>query len=47
MYFKYLGKEEKRADQHFNVFEELEFTYPFIVERESGGEMVLRTLIKS
>ncbi|RYY00890.1 MAG: hypothetical protein EOO53_20840, partial [Gammaproteobacteria bacterium] len=46
MYLKYLGKEEKKNDQDFNVFEELGFTYPFITERTIGGETVLRTPIK-
>lgn len=46
MYLKYLGKEEKKADKDFNVFEELGFTYPFITEREPGGEMVLRSPLK-
>ena len=43
MYFKYLGKEEKSGDKDFKVFEELGFTYPFITEREPGGDMVLKT----
>ena len=30
MYFKYLGKEEKKSDHDFKVFEELGYTYPFI-----------------
>ncbi|MBS1947536.1 MAG: FIST C-terminal domain-containing protein [Bacteroidetes bacterium] len=46
MYFKYLGKAEKKTDQDFKVFEELGFTYPFITEREPGGEMVLKTPMK-
>lgn len=46
MYLKYLGKDEKKADKDFNVFEELGFTYPFITERERGGEMVLRSPLK-
>jgi hypothetical protein len=46
MYFKYLGKEEKKADHGFKVFEELGFTYPFITEREPGGEMMLKTPMK-
>jgi hypothetical protein len=46
MYLKYLGKEEKQADKDFNVFEELGFTYPFITEREPGGETVLRSPLK-
>ncbi len=46
MYFKYLGKEEKKSDQDFKVFEELGYTYPFITERTPGGEMVLRTPLK-
>jgi hypothetical protein len=46
MYLKYLGKEEKKTDKDFNVFEELGFTYPFITEREPGGEMVLRSPLK-
>ncbi len=46
MYFKYLGKEEKKNDEAFNVFEELGYTYPFIVEREPGGETVLRSPLK-
>lgn len=46
MYLRYLGKEEKKADEEFNVFEELGFTYPFITERESGGETVLRSPLK-
>lgn len=43
MYLKYLGKEEKKTDHEFKVFEELGFTYPFITEREQGGEMMLKT----
>lgn len=46
MYLKYLGREEKQTDRGFNLFEELGFTYPFIAEREPGGEMVLKTPIK-
>ena len=46
MYLKYLGKEEKKSDREFNVFEELGFTYPFIAERETGGDMVLRSPLK-
>lgn len=46
MYFKYLGKEEKKADHDFKVFEELGFTYPFITEREPGGDMMLKTPLK-
>ena len=42
MYFKYLGKEEKRHDATFNLMGDLDFSYPFIVEREPGGETVLR-----
>ena len=43
MYFKYLGKEDKRTDKNFNIMDDLGFSYPFIVEREPGGETVLRT----
>ncbi len=43
MYFKYLGKEEKRNDNDFNLIDDLGFSYPFIVEREPGGETFLRT----
>ncbi len=46
MYLKYLGKEEKKTDREFRVFEELGFTYPFITEREPGGEMMLKTPLK-
>jgi hypothetical protein len=46
MYLRYLGKEESKADAAFNVFEELGFTYPFITEREPGGEMVLSSPLK-
>lgn len=46
MYFKYLGREEKRADENFKLFEELGFTYPFITERTPGGETVLATPLK-
>ncbi len=46
MYFKYLGKEEKKNDEAFNIFEELGYTYPFIVEREPGGETVLSSPLK-
>jgi len=46
MYFKYLGKEEKKTDHGFKVFEELGFFYPFITEREPGGEMILKTPVK-
>jgi len=44
MYFKYLGKEEKKTDP--NVLEELGFSYPFITEREPGGEMILKAPIQ-
>ena len=43
MYLKYLGKEDKKNDPSFNIMDELGMPYPFIVERESGGETVLRT----
>ncbi len=43
MYLKYLGKELKGTDQDFNLMDDLGFSYPFIVEREPGGETVLRT----
>jgi hypothetical protein len=46
MYLKYLGREEKKTDISFNIFEELGYTYPLITERESGGEMVLRSPLK-
>ncbi|MEZ5033380.1 MAG: FIST N-terminal domain-containing protein [Chitinophagaceae bacterium] len=46
MYFKYLGREEKRTDQSFRVFEELGFTYPFITEREPGGDLILKTPVQ-
>lgn len=46
MYLKYLGMAERKGDQEFNVFEELGFTYPFITEREPGGETVLRSPLK-
>ncbi|MFZ9386791.1 MAG: FIST signal transduction protein [Chitinophagaceae bacterium] len=46
MYLKYLGKEEKKTDKEFKVFEELGFTYPFITEREHGGDTVLRSPLK-
>ncbi len=43
MYFKYLGKEDKKTDRTFNIMDDLGFSYPFIVEREPGGETVLIT----
>ena len=43
MYLKYLGKAEMRTDQDFDLMNELGFSYPFIVEREPGGDTVLRT----
>lgn len=43
MYFKYLGKEDKKADRDFNLMDDLGSSYPFIVEREPGGETVLIT----
>jgi hypothetical protein len=43
MYLKYLGKEDKKNDKSFNIMDELGMPYPFIVEREAGGETVLRT----
>ena len=43
MYLKYLGKENKKTDRTFNVTDELGFSYPFIVEREPGGETILIT----
>ncbi len=43
MYFKYLGKEDKKTDRTFNLMDDLGFSYPFIVERESGGETILIT----
>jgi len=43
MYFKYLGKEDKKTDRAFNLSDELGFSYPFIVEREADGETILIT----
>ena len=43
MYFKYLGKEDKKTDRAFNLADELGFSYPFITEREPGGETILIT----
>jgi len=43
MYLKYLGKEDRKNDLSFNIMDELGMPYPFIVEREAGGETVLRT----
>lgn len=43
MYFKYLGKEDKKTDRAFNLTDELGFSYPFIAEREAGGETILIT----
>ncbi|MDX1471353.1 MAG: FIST N-terminal domain-containing protein [Flavobacteriaceae bacterium] len=45
MYLKYLGKEDKIKDKEFNVFEELSFEYPFIVERDTN-ETVLKSPMK-
>ena len=45
MYFRYLGKEEKLNDKNFDLFEELSFEFPFIVERENG-ETILKTPMK-
>ncbi|NMH26585.1 FIST signal transduction protein [Flavobacterium silvaticum] len=42
MYLKYLGKSASVGDREFKVFEELGFTYPFIVERDSN-ETLLKT----
>ncbi len=43
MYFKYLGREDKKTDRAFNLTDELGFSYPFITEREPGGETILIT----
>ncbi|MGB4844696.1 MAG: FIST N-terminal domain-containing protein [Ferruginibacter sp.] len=43
MYFKYLGRENKKTDRLFNLMDELGFSYPFITEREPGGETILIT----
>jgi len=43
MYFKYLGKEDKKTDRAFNLTDELGFSYPFITERVPGGETILIT----
>jgi len=45
MYLKYLGKEDKINDSSFNVFEELSFEFPLIVERDND-ETVLRSPMK-
>ncbi len=45
LYLKYLGKEDKIAENNFNVFEELGFEYPFIVERDKN-ETVLKSPMK-
>jgi len=45
LYLKYLGKEDKIAENNFNIFEELAIEYPFIVERDTN-ETVLKTPMK-
>lgn len=45
MYLKYLGKSANLGDKDFKVFEELGYTYPFIVERD-GTETLLKTPIE-
>ncbi|PWK17770.1 FIST signal transduction protein [Xanthomarina spongicola] len=45
LYLKYLGKEGKITENNFNVFIELGFEYPFIVERDKN-ETILITPMK-
>jgi hypothetical protein len=42
MYLKYLGKGEQAGDQEFNILSELSFHHPFIVEREAGGDILIK-----
>jgi hypothetical protein len=45
LYLKYLGKEDKISQNNYNIFEELSFEYPFIVERD-GNETLLKSPMK-
>lgn len=45
MYLRYLGKEEMINNKDFNVFTELSFEFPFIVERDTN-ETVLKSPMK-
>lgn len=45
LYLKYLGKEDKITLNNYNIFEELSFEYPFIVERD-GNETLLKSPMK-
>jgi hypothetical protein len=45
LYLKYLGKEDKITQNNYNIFEELSFEYPFIVERD-GNETLLKSPMK-
>jgi len=45
LYLKYLGQEDKIAENDFKIFEELSMEYPFIVERDKN-ETVLKTPMK-
>jgi hypothetical protein len=45
LYLKYLGKEDKLAENNYNIFEELAIEYPFIVERDIN-ETVLKSPMK-
>jgi hypothetical protein len=42
LYLKYLGKEDKMAENDFKIFEDLSMEYPFIVERDKN-ETALKT----
>jgi hypothetical protein len=42
MYLKYLGKGEQAGDRDFNLLAELSFHHPFIVEREAGGDTLMK-----
>lgn len=43
MYLKYLGKSEEGAGLDFDFLNELSFEYPFIVERENSGEILIKS----
>jgi len=43
MYLKYLGKGEQGGDRDFDLLKELSFEHPFIVERGSSHETLLKS----
>ncbi|SIO01519.1 FIST signal transduction protein [Algoriphagus halophilus] len=43
MYLNYLGKGKEGENREFNVLNELSFYYPFIVERESSDDILIKS----